>query len=228
MKPLYLLAGSPGSRKKGGDRILKRVLLSAGKPHPSIAYIGAASGDNRLFFGMFRDALREVGAGDVRLCPLASVKADVGKSLAVMESSDMIFISGGDVEKGMKTLEKRKILPFLQRLYEDGKTFFGISAGSILLGRQWIRWEDPEDDDSAVLFPCMGFAPIILDTHDEEDGWGELKFLLSLTPAGTVGYGIPSGAGLCVHPNGVLEPLGGKIALYERKRKEVIPLPGLE
>ncbi len=94
----------------------------------------------------------------------------------------MVFISGGDVEAGMEVLEERQILPFLRELFERGKPFFGSSAGSIMLGRQWVRWEDPDDDATANLFPCMGFAPIVCDTHGEAEGWEELRALLRLTP----------------------------------------------
>jgi hypothetical protein len=118
-------------------------------------------------------------------------------------------MSGGDVEEGMRILEERQLLPFLRALYEAGKPFFGISAGSIMLAREWVRWDNPDDDASAAIFPCMRFAPVLCDTHGgEAEGWEELRALLRLEPEGTVGYGIPSGAGLCVYPDGRLEALG--------------------
>ena len=218
MSPLYLLAGSPGKRNKSGDRIFKKILQGSGTAHPSIAYIGAASHDNRAFYRMLREYLQSCGAGEVVFCPLAGKKADIFKTLSKIESTDMVFISGGDVEKGMQVLEEKQVLPFLRGLYENGKTFFGLSAGSIMLGQKWIRWENPKDNSTSSLFPCMGFAPIILDTHDEEGGWEELRALLAKEPEGTLGYGIPSGAGLCVYPDGILEPLGEPIIIYQKKR----------
>lgn len=215
--PLYLLAGSPGKRDKSGDRLFKKILQSSGTKHPSIAYVGAASNDSRPFYRMFREYMQSCGAGEVLFCPLAGKKADIKKSLSKIESADMVFISGGDVEKGMQVLEEKQVLPFFRGLFEKGKSFFGISAGSIMLGQKWIRWENPRDDSTAALFPCMGFAPIILDTHDEEGGWEELRLLLSKTPEGTIGYGIPSGAGVCIHPDGFLEPLGVALCLYQKK-----------
>ncbi len=215
--PLYLLAGSPGKRNKNADRLFKKILQSSGTRHPSIAYIGAASNDNRPFYRMFREYMQSCGAGEVLFCPLAGKKVDIPKTLSKFESADMVFISGGDVEKGMKILEEKQVLPFLRGLFEQGKSFIGISAGSIMLGQKWIRWENPLDDSTASLFPCMGFAPILLDTHDEEGGWEELRLLLAKTPEGTIGYGIPSGAGACIHPDGFLEPLGGSLLLYQNK-----------
>jgi peptidase E len=189
--------------------------VSAG---PSIAYVGAASGDSKSFFSMISAYLRKCGAGRVTLAPLADRRRKPEKARAILEMADMVFISGGDVEAGMKVLQERKILPFLHELFERGKPFFGSSAGSVMLGRQWVRWEDPKDDATASPFPCMGLAPIVCDTHGEEEEWEELCTLLRLTPEGTIGYGIPAGAGLCVRPDGTLEALEAPVHCYIRRR----------
>jgi cyanophycinase-like exopeptidase len=191
-------------------------------PHPSIAYVGAASGDSQPFFLMLSRYLRRCGAGHVTLVPLAGRRGKLEKARSILESADMVFISGGDVEAGMKVLEERQILPFLRALFERGKPFFGSSAGSIMLGWQWVRWEDPEDDATTSLFPCMGFAPIVCDTHGEAEEWEELRSLLRLTPEGTVAYGIPTGAGLCVCPDGTLEALGTPVHCYARRGDAVV------
>jgi len=207
-KPVYLLAGGRGSRRKDGDPLLQRILAGAGVPHPAIAYVGAASDDDRPFLAMLSTYMRRAGAGPVTMAPLVSKRAKLDKTRAILESADMVYISGGDVEAGMKVLEQRQILPFIRQLYEAGKPFFGISAGSIMLAQQWVRWEDPDDDSTAQPFPCMDFAPVICDTHGEKEGWEELRALLMLLPEGTVGYGIPSGGGLVSYPDGRVEALG--------------------
>ena len=211
---IYLLAGGPGSIRKSRDPLMMRVLTSCGAPHPSIAYVGAASGDSQPFFSMISAYLRRCGAGRVTLASLASRRGKLEKVRAILESADMVFISGGDVEAGMEVLEERQILPFLRELFETGKPFFGSSAGSIMLGKEWVQWEDPDDDATASLFPCMGFAPIVCDTHGEAEEWEELRSLLRLTDEGTLGYGIPTGAGLCVFPDGGLEVLGAPVHRY--------------
>ena len=212
--PIYLLAGGRGARRKDGDPLLQRILASSGVPHPSVAYVGAASDDDRPFLLMLSTTMRRAGAGQVTLAPLVSKRAKLDKTRAILESADMVYISGGDVEAGMKVLEQRQILPFLRPLYEGGKPFFGISAGSIMLAQQWVRWEDPDDDSTAAIFPCMGFAPLLCDTHGEAEGWEELRALLELMPEGTVGYGIPSGGGLISYPDGRVEALGVPLHRY--------------
>lgn len=220
--PIYLLAGGRGSLRTDRDPLLTRVLASCGMPHPSIAYVGAASNDNQPFFSMISRYLRRCGAGRVTLAPLASRRRKLEKARAILETADMVFISGGDVEAGMEVLEERQILPFLRELFERGKPFFGSSAGSIMLGWQWVRWEDPDDDATTGLFPCMGLAPIICDTHGEAEDWEELRTLLRLTPEGTVGYGIPTGTGLRVCPDGRLEALGAPVHCYSHGSGTVV------
>ena len=166
---------------------------------------------------MLSGYMRECGAGRVTLAPLAGRWVIPKKTQAILESADMILISGGDVEAGMEVLEERQILPFFRDLYAGGKPFFGISAGSIMLAKQWVLWEDPDDDTTASIFPCMGLAPVICDTHGEAEGWEELQTLVRLTEEGTSGYGIPTGAGLCVHPDGALEALGAPVHCFVSK-----------
>ena len=219
---IYLLAGGRGSLRTDRDPLLTRVLARCGVPHPSIAYVGAASSDSQPFFSMISGYLRRCGAGRITLAPLASRRGKPEKARSILESADMVFVSGGDVEAGMKVLEERQILPFLRDLFKKGKPFFGSSAGSIMLARQWVRWDDPDDDATASLFPCMGFAPIVCDTHGEAEEWEELRTLLRLTPEGTFGYGIPTGAGICVSPDGTVEALHAPVHCYAHRGGAVV------
>ena len=119
------------------------------------------------------------------------------------------------------------MVKFLQDLYRQGKPFFGISAGAIMLAREWVRWPDPNDESTAEIFPCLGIAPVICDTHAEEDDWVELKALLALEKEGVKGYGIPSGGTIKVYPDGRVEALGDAIAQYVKRGGKVARLDDL-
>ena len=129
----------------------------------------------------------------------------------------------------MEVLEERGMMPFLRDLHAGGKPFFGLSAGSIMLARRWIVWDDPNDDSTSSAFPCMGFAPVLCDTHAEDEGWEELRALLLISPEGTSGYGIPTGGGLRVHPGGELEALGTPVSCFAKidrlvkRRPDLVP-----
>ncbi len=220
-KPVFLLAGGRGRSRKTPDPLIQAVLTESGKTSPLVAYVGTASGEDAGFFGYFAGMLREMGAGRIDHALIASERADLDKARQILGAADIIFISGGDVERGMQGLHKKGMASFLSCLYQQGKLFFGISAGSIMLARKWIRWRDPDDDSTAELFPCLGLAPIICDTHGEEDGWQELKALLMLERDGVKGYGIVSGTALKVFPDGKVEALGGAVHQFARHGESV-------
>jgi hypothetical protein len=96
-----------------------------------------------------------------------------------------------------------------------------------MLARKWVRWRDPHNDESAELFSCLGLAPILCDTHGEGDGWEELKALLALSPTGTTGYGIASGAAIVVEPDRTLSALGGEVDRFRRWTNGVVPIKSL-
>ena len=214
-KPVYLLAGG---RKGPGttDLLLKAVFRESGKPHPTIAYIGAANNDNLAFYGLMAGMLRSNGAGRINRILLASAKADPAQARKILETADIVFMAGGDVEKGMQIINDKRIGDLLSDLYESGKVFFGSSAGSIILARKWICWRDPADDTTAELFPCLGLAPVICDTHGEEE-WEELQALLKLEDDGATGYGIVSGTAIRVWPDSTVEAMGDPVHRYQKQ-----------
>ena len=165
---IFLIAGGPQS--KNTKAILAEVLKSSQKKTPNIAYIGTASNDNKEFFLMLSQILMDAGAGNVTLVPIVR-RFDPAKAKDILLASDIVFISGGDVDLGMKYLRKRDLIPSLRELYDRGKLFCGISAGAIMLCRNWMHWRDPDDDGTVELLDCLGFAPLLCDVHDEEDNW---------------------------------------------------------
>ena len=224
-RPIYLLAGGRG----GGDMtaILRVVFRDIGVASPTIAYVGSASDDNPAFFQRISGMVKGAGKGKFVLAPTVDEKADIEKTVKIIESADAVFVSGGDVEAGVQVLESRGIAGIFAELYRQGKFFFGVSAGSIMLADKWVRWRDPDDDSTAELFNCLGVAPVICDTHGEGEGWEELRAAIALSPEGTVGYGITSNTCLRVDPDGKVAVLAGPVARYLRRGKSVVKQPDL-
>lgn len=220
-KPVYLLAGGRWSSRKTPDPLIQAVFKENGVASPLVAYVGTASADDRVFFQRVASVLREAGAGKVIHASISAYNADLKEAQEILNSADIVFISGGDVEKGMCILEEKNMVDFLRKLYERGKLFFGLSAGSIMLAKKWVRWSDPNDDSTAELFPCLGFVPIICDTHGEQDDWGELQAALRLAEDEKA-YGIVSGTAVKVYPDGEMEALGGPVHQFVRREDRVI------
>ncbi|MCX6012649.1 MAG: Type 1 glutamine amidotransferase-like domain-containing protein [Chloroflexi bacterium] len=221
IKAIYLLAGGRGGNSNSTDNILQVIFRDINKVVPTIAYVGVASDDNLLFYQSISSMIKNAGNCNITRIVLSSKKADIHKAQDMLNSADAVFMSGGDVEKGMQLLIEKNMVEFLNGIYNQGKLFFGASAGSIMLAREWVRWKNPDDDSTAELFPCLGFAPIICDTHAEGDNWAELQAALKLEAKNTMGYGIASGTCLKVSPNGEQEAIGGSVARYKKQDGKV-------
>lgn len=228
VKPVWLIAGGPGSRRRGPDPLLARALALAGKPSPSVAYVGAPSGDSRAFYLMIATLLKRAGAGEVTLVRLCGRRPDVARARDELARADIVFVTGGDVEEGMRVLESTGTVETLRGLAAGGVPFLGVSAGSIMLARSWVRWRDPQDESSAELFPCLGIADVWCDTHGEAEGWEELTALARIVPEGSVGHGITSGAALVVRPDGSPEAAGGPVHRFASRGGQAVRIADLE
>jgi peptidase E len=220
--PVYLLAG--GNWRKPGALlpVLKEVMRAVGKEQPQVAYIGTANGDDPSFFDFADNYFINAGASKVEQVFLADRYADVKSAKSALSNADVIFVSGGDVEEGMRWLELHKLTPFLKDLYTKGVLFFGLSAGSIMLGTQWVRWSNPKDDSTAELFNCMGIAPVLCDTHAEKDKWEELIMAVKLLGNKGKGYGIPTGGVIVADTNGAVSALVKPAACYVNEAGKVV------
>ena len=218
-KPALLLAGGRPLNAANMARIISGAFCSVQKPQ--VAYIGAASGDSIVFFNMMKALLLKAGAGRVTLARLAKDKADIDSSKSILYSSDIIFLSGGEVEDGINWLVKHRLVDFLRELYIGGKQFIGMSAGSIMLGSKWVRWENPDDDNTAELFDCLGFVPEIFDTHAEDEGWKEIKTALRLMGSGAGGYGIPSGGAIYADSSGRIDNIEKEVLTFINVKGEI-------
>ena len=192
-KTAYLLAGGPSSDPNQMTEDFRTILRTIEKPDPSVAYIGTANHENEAFFQRISAPISEAGAGNVIMVPVLSENADINEAKRILSEADAVFLSGGEVEDGMSGLKKSGLDVFLRELFDGGKLFFGISAGSIMLGSCWVHWDTENDDSTSSLFPCLGFIPMVFDAHGENEDWQELKCALRLLGRDSEGYGLSSG-----------------------------------
>jgi len=227
MLPIYLLAGGRGAKRESPDPILQMAFRELGKTKPSVAYIGAAHGDSLMFFLFIKRMITAAGAGKVELVPLVKKKSNMEKAQSIIQSADCIFVSGGDVSEGMRILNERSVVPLIKKRYNEGALIVGVSAGSIMLAKQWINWPDENDEASAELFPCMNIAPVLCDTHGEEDKWDELQSLVGLTQDDQTGYGIPSGGAMRISVDGKIEAINMPLYRIERQGGKIAQINDL-
>ena len=106
-KPIYLLAGGRGSSDMGP--VFDMVFSDVGKRNPTIAYVGAASGDSPDFFERIAGMLTSGRRCRVTHAILAPEEADVPGAIATIESADAVFVSGGDVEAASVEAPSRRL-----------------------------------------------------------------------------------------------------------------------
>jgi peptidase E len=189
---LHLVGGGPGTLL-ALRRHFHAALAELSAPRPLVAYVGTATDDNTAFFRMIRAGLGTATRARIVLAKIASPRASMTEARTLLDECDLVFVSGGDVEHGVKVLRDRDMAGPLRSLARAGKPMFGISAGSLMLAREWVRFPD-DDDARAEIFPCLGIAPVHVDAHSEEDDWSELRVLVRLLSErgdeSPVGYGL--------------------------------------
>ena len=224
---LRLIGGGPGT-VLALRRHVREALASLGRPRPLVAYVGAASDDNRGFFTMIRAAVGLGGRARMQLAKIASPRARASEARALLDECDLVFVSGGDVDHGMKVLHDRDMAKPIVALARAGKPMLGISAGALMLAREWVRFPD-DDEAKAEIFSCLGVAPVHVDAHSEDDGWSELRALVRLLhergDADPVGYGLTRKGGLDLRLDGratIVKPFGTPAPRFVMRRGKVV------
>ena len=209
---VVLMAGAgPGTGKKS-VRFHDQAVAATGQKKPTIAYVGAASGDSKVFEKMLGTLLFGLTA-KVKSVPLTKKSLKTSEAKQILADVDLVFVSGGDVDAGMKVIHERELAPYFRELHAQGKPMEGVSAGSIMLGKHWVRF-DEKDDTKAEVFDCLGVVPHSFDAHSEADHWEELQVLARLLskrakPPETV-VGLVSGH-CAIWDDGRLTALGGPL-----------------
>jgi hypothetical protein len=195
---------------------------------PLVAYVGVASDDNVGFQKMLTTELAFTGVR-FKSAKIASPTASISEAKKLLQECDLVFVSGGDVDHGMNLLAERGILEDFRSLCRHGKPMFGISAGSVMLAHDWVRFPD-DDEAKAEVFECIGAVPFHVDAHSEDDDWSELKTLLALLhergDEGSVGYGLMAKGGLAVTVTGEevsFQAIGTDIPTFVIRAGKVVP-----
>ncbi len=235
-KATTLIAGKFGSRHFGTKPYLKEALERTGKDKPLVLYVGVASGDDPTFGTALGALMTAAGARRVLWPKLAGHRKQTSQMRQALADVDLVFVGGGDVEAGMDLLRGAGLLDDFHAAADRGAVFAAMSAGSIMLGKRWIRWPNADaGDDEAETYACMGIVPCALDTHGEGDAWQEARSYAAVR-ARELGkqaraYGVPSGGALVIDHRGRIEAHGVPApvfaALPNRKAKleETLEVP---
>jgi putative intracellular protease/amidase len=205
----YLIAGAGRATSSRSVRYHRDCLAAIGTARPTIAYVGAAADDDPAFATRISSLVFGDGARVVRV-PLTRRALQTSVVRARLADADLVFFTGGDVERGMALVDERGLAPYVRELAAAGKPMEGISAGAILLGRSWVRFPTR---GAPTRFACLGVVPASFDTHGEDDGWSELRELARRARGERVVFGIPS-HGAASWDGHTLRALGDPLACF--------------
>ncbi|MCP4156643.1 MAG: type 1 glutamine amidotransferase-like domain-containing protein [bacterium] len=184
------------------------------------AYIGASNGDNPEYYDIFLAAMQQIGINECRMLP--SEPDD--EHIAFLEEADLVLLAGGDVEKGWDVI-KEKFQEKLMECYYNGALLMGISAGAVQLGSKGWSGTEPRHEN---LFDTLQIVPALIDVHDEENDWNNLRQSVEHLGGYTRGFGIPMGGAAVYHPDWSFEAVRHHLVEFatvdeELKRSLIIP-----
>ena len=197
-KPIYLLADSQllfwRSENTPFLDSVRKVIES--KPAKA-AYIGASNNDNPDYHEIFDLAMRGMEIEDWRPISSSCSKSET----SYLNQAELIFLAGGDVEKGWRTFEGNGLKELIIRRYSEGALLMGLSAGAVQLGM--FGWSEASRGES--LFETFGLVPFVIGAHEEKSDWQMLRRVLQVAEINVAGLGIPSGGGMIYHPDASVE-----------------------
>src|SRR5262249_27981918 len=161
---------------------------------PRAAYIGASNGDQAEFYSIFQAAMEHVAIPECRMIPSAPSADD----RSFLLSSDIILLSGGDVELGWNIMKENGVSEDLIAAFNRGAVLMGVSAGAVQLGQVGWRQTDGAQTD---VFHTLGLVPYIISAHQEDQDWEDLKTVVAFMGNNAHGIGLPRGGAAIYHPD---------------------------
>lgn len=199
VQPIYLFADSQLLFWRSHRALfLKSIVERAGLAPFKAAYIGASNGDDPQYYSIFEAAMESVDISDRRRI-LSSFSSDDER---FVNESDIILLSGGDVEMGWNAFTEVGLNELIIRKYQEGAMLIGISAGAVQLGMFGLV-----EASVNKLIDTFKLVPFIISAHEEKQDWKTLKETIQLLDGDARGIGIPTGGGLIYYPDESIEAI---------------------
>lgn len=186
----------------------KKIIELTGKEHPTMVFIGAASGDNPPYFTAIQNHFEgRLGIKTINL--KLTEKPGKDKIQETITQADIIYIGGGNVTKLLKALHDTGADKMLLDAYNRGIIMSGNSAG----GCVWFEYYDNDEDadfdgtfDTLKTKPALGLVPGYFIPHwNKKPDMGISKDFTSkdavkkmLAKESKYGYAVDEGAAIMV------------------------------
>lgn len=210
-KRSYLMLIGGAEDKKRDKKVLKRVIETA--KAQTVIVVPSASGYPREVYDKYYDAFRELGVANVENFDIRYPdEADKPEYFEKLQQAQLIFFSGGDQVKLVKTFEGTELLKEIKRRFYAGSLHIaGTSAGSAAASNPMIYDGDYEgfNKDSVNYSMGFGFLPgITVDTHFVTRGRISRLTQFLLTGRSMRGIGLGEDTGIIIDENLKFEVVG--------------------
>lgn len=193
--------------KQGRD--LLHELLSEIPGGYRVCYLGVFMGDRKEWGKVTIDFFKKDLKAEVLAPRLTDDDVDVKAAKEAIESSQVLYLEGGDTVAGVSRIKELGLLKAFGVAAKKAQLVFGLSGGACAAPPYTIGYDDDGNGYVADLL-AMG-PPLPLDVHDEPD-WPEMRALLELVKdrkdLPQEGIVAPSGSALVVHRDGRLASRG--------------------
>lgn len=145
------------------------------------------------------------------------------KFLAQLNEATGVYLTGGDQERILKTIEDKEIRAAMANKFKNGTPFVGTSAGTAIMSGIAIIAENegPKGEPELVTGPGLCFLPphVIVDQHFVvRNRELRLRLLVKANP-GTIGVGVDEPTGFIVE-DGIGRVTGpGSVVIIDNDKK---------
>lgn len=216
LKPLILLADSQLLFLKDEGSPYIRRLLKLFTPGQLIkaAYIGASNSDQHEFYQMFEMAMNSIG-----ITNCLHIDANLThQQLHFLSNAQIILLAGGDTWLGWQTI--RKMAPQIENARKQGAILIGTSAGSVQMGV--LGYRDKDHLCNTDLFSTFGYVRAMFSPHEEKENWKMLKQMVHQTSGTMPAIGIPSGSGLIVTNDNLIQAVRKPAVTFSIKDNKLL------
>ena len=126
------------------------IIDQAGIDNPNICFIPTASAEDKSYIVNYYKAFSKLNCKPTHL----NFFERTPNLRSILNKQDIIYVGGGNTKSMLAVWREWKLDILLKKLYDKGKVFCGVSAGSICWYKQGIT--DSWASNLSIL-DCLGF-----------------------------------------------------------------------
>ncbi len=203
-----------GAEDRTGEReILRRVIAMATSAAPVVGVITTASGYPDQVFASYEAVFHGLGADRVHHLDIRDREgARDPEAVELIETCDVMFMSGGDQLRLTNLLGGSPVLEAMRSSNRAGALIAGTSAGAACMSATMIydgQAADALRKGAVKMTAGLAFLDgVVIDSHFLERGRFTRLMEVGATNPSYIGIGIGEDAAVIVHPGNVLEAAG--------------------